>query len=254
MGYMRFCLLAVILLAAGPLDRLAAQFGPPDTTTGPLKAATAFGFGLQSLDVAPLNAALAANGLPEIDRHIWSTGLSTELRFGRWDVAFAGSAILGPEQEDSVWRSQVRGSALMLGLGYALIAGEHWRVVPSGGVGLSRIGVRLQEVRGGTIDSVLADPRRGVDIDGQSGQWHVGLSLEYRVGRLMGQRLGVIAKGGYSHTFGGTSWRADENVLDDGPRASYGGPFLRAGIMMGIPGRRDALIPALISVIPWLSR
>jgi len=252
---MRSCLLSLLLLAAGPPDRLAAQFfGPPDTTTGPLKAATAFGFGLQSLDVAPLNAALAANDLPQIDRHIWSTGLSTELRFGRWDVAFAGSAILGPESEDSVWRSQVRGSALLIGVGYAVIAGNNWRVVPSGGVGLSRIGVRLQELRGGTIDSVLADPRRGVDIDGQSGQWHVGMSVEYRVGRLMGQRLGVIVKGGYSHTFGGTAWRADENVLDDGPRASYGGPYLRAGVMMGIPGRREALIPALISVIPWLSR
>ena len=233
---------------------LLAQFGPPDTTTGPSKAATTFGFGIQSLDVTGFNAALAAHGLPQIDEQIWSTGLSTELRFGRWDLSFAGSAILGRESEDSTWRAQVRGSALMLGVGYAVIDGEKLRVVPSGGLGFSRIGVRLQEVRGGTVDSVLADPRRGVDLDGQSPQWHVGLGAYYRVGRLMGQKLSLAAKGGYSRTFGGTSWRSDENDLDNGPRATYGGPYLRVGITMGIQNRTDALIPALISVIPWLSR
>lgn len=233
---------------------LLGQFGPPDTTTGPSRAATSFGFGIQSLDVRDFNAALAANGLPQIDDQIWSTGLSTELRFGRWEVSFAGSAILGPEMEDSTWRTQVRGSALMIGAGFAVIDSKRLRVVPSGGVGLSRIGVRLQEVRGGTIDSVLADPRRGVDLDGQSPQWHLGLGVEYRLGRKFGQKWSLAAKTGYSRTFGETSWRSDENELEEGPRATYGGPFVRVGLMMGMPTPGDAIIPALISVIPWVSR
>lgn len=241
-------------LAVLPSCLTAQFFGPSDTTTGPSKAATSFGFGLQSLEVADLNAALAANGLPQVDDLIWSTGLSTELRFARWSFSFAGSAILGPTSEDGSWRSQVRGSALMLGIGYAIVDGAKLRVAPTAGVGLSRIGVRLQQVRGGTVDSVLADPQRGVDLDGQSPQWHVGLGADYRVGRLMGQKLSVAVRGGYSRTFGGTSWRADDNDLDNGPRATYGGPYLRAGVTMGMPNRTEAAIPALISVIPWLSR
>jgi hypothetical protein len=244
----------VLQLALWPSGLLAQFFGNPDTTTGPSKAATTFGFGIQSLDVRDFNAALAANGLPQIEDRIWSTGFSTELRFGRWEVSFAGSALLGPTTEDSTWRSQVRGSAIILGAGYAVVDGEKLRVVPSVGMGLSRIGVRLQEIRGGTIDSVLADPRRGVDLDGQSPQWNVGLGAYYRVGKLMGQKLSVAVKGGYSRTFGGTSWRADDNDLDNGPRATYGGPYLRVGVTMGIPHRTEALIPALISLIPWVSR
>ena len=59
---------------------------------------------------------------------------------------------------------------------------------------------------------------------------------------------------GYAEVLGDSDWRTDDNDLSSGPRASYGGIYARIGLTMGMPKRRDAMIPALVSVIPWLGR
>jgi hypothetical protein len=233
---------------------LVGQFGPPDTTTGPPKAATTFGVGVQALDVDAFNTLLAANGLPEMSERAMSTGLSTEIRFGRWDLSFSGSGVSGGDKETSIWRTKASGSALTLGAGFAVVDVAKWRVVPTAGVGLTRISYHVEQVRGGSLDSALADPLRGADLSGQSWMWQAGLGVEYRLGKVFGQKMGVSARMGYATGFGDSDWRADDNDLASGPRASYGGIYARIGMTIGVPKRQDALVPALVSVIPWLSR
>jgi hypothetical protein len=242
----------VLLLALG--SRLSAQFGPPDTTTGPPKGATTFGIGIQALDVAQFNAALAANGFPRMSENVLSTGLATEIRFGRWDLAFSGSGISGHDHKNSSWRTSSSGSALTFGGGFAPYDGPKWRVAVHSGIGLTRITYHIEQVRGGPVDSVLADPLRGTDLNGQSWMWQAGLGVEYKLGRLFGQKMGIAGRVGYANAFGDSDWRADDNDLSAGPRASYGGVFARIGMTIGMPKRQDAAIPALVSIIPWLSR
>lgn len=245
--------LAVSQLAASPSGVLA-QFGPPDTTTGPPKGATSFGIGVQVLDVADFNSALAANGFPRMSENAISTGLSTEIRFGRWEVAFSGSRIFGSDEENGTWRTRSSGSALTLGGGVAPYNGERWRIAALAGIGLTRISYHIEQVRGGTADSALADPLRGTDLDGQSWIWQAEVGIEHKLGKVFGQKMGVLARFGYAEAFGESDWRADDNDLASGPRASYGGMFARLGLTIGIPKRRDAAFPALFSVIPWLGR
>ena len=246
-------LLAVSQLAVSP-SALRAQFGPPDTTTTPPKAATTFGIGVQALDVDAFNALLAANGLPEMSDRALSTGLATEIRFGRWDLSFSGSGVSGRDTKSATWRTKASGSALALGGGVALVDGAKWRVVPAVGIGLTRISYHVEQVRGGGLDSALADPLRGTDLSGQSWMWQAGLGVEYKLGKIAGQKMGVSARVGYATGFGDGDWRADENDLSSGPRASYGGVYARIGMTFGVPKRRDVMIPALVSVVPWLSR
>lgn len=251
---MRRFILPILLLAALPPDRLTAQFGPPDTTTGPPKGATTFGLGIQALDVADFNTALAANGFPKMGENVMSTGLSTEIRFGRWDLAFSGSRVSGGEDKSSSWRTKSSGSALAFGGGFAPYDGARWRLTTLAGIGLTRIGYHIEAVRAGPVDSVLADPLRGTDLNGQSWMWQAGLGVEYKLGKVLGKRMGVAARIGYAWAFGDSDWRADENDLSSGPRASYGGMFARIGMSFGMAKRQDAMIPTLVSIIPWLSR
>lgn len=246
-------LLAVSQLAVSP-SALRAQFGPPDTTSGPPKGATTFGIGIQALDVADFNAALAANGFPKMGENVMSTGLSTEIRFGRWDLAFSGSGVSGSSDEHSSWRTESSGKALTFGAGFAPYDGPKWRVTTLAGVGLTRISYHIEAVRGGPVDSVLADPLRGTDLSGQSWMWQAGVGVDYKLGKVFGQKMGLATRVGYASAFGTSDWRADDNDLSSGPRASYGGIFVRVGMTIGIAKRQDAAIPALVSVIPWLSR
>lgn len=246
----------LILLGVSPLavPASAQMMGSRDTTSGPTVASTGFSFGVQALDVDAFNASLAASGFPGMRSTAFSTGFGTAIRFGAWDLSFAGSAVRGSRDDGAAWRTESNGNALMVGVGYAAFAKGRWRVVPMVGAGLTRIRYHVEEVRGGTLDSALADPLRGVDLEGQTGAWHAGVGVEYRLGSKPRQRLGITGRVGYARPWGSTDWRADHNDLSAGPRAAYGGIYARVGMSFGMPRRRDALIPSLVSVIPWLAR
>jgi hypothetical protein len=218
------------------------------------KAATSLGIGIQGLEVAELNAALRANGLPEMSELGLTTGLATEIRFGSWELSFSGSRVSGGDEENATWRTRTSGSALTLGLGFAVIDAGRWRILPTGGFGLTRIKYHIEQVRAGPLDSALADPLRGADLDGQTWAWQAGVDLDYRVGKYLGRTMFVAARVGVIEGVGESDWRADDNDLSSGPRGTYGGVYARIGLSLGIPKRQGALIPALVSVVPWLQR
>ena len=252
---MRLVVKLIVALALLPTGPLAAQlFGPPDTTTGPPKGITSIVFGVQGMDVDAFNVALRAQGFPTMNRTAIVSGLTSAIRIGRWDLAFSGGTILGGRDRSSAWRTELSGETILVGLGFALIDKGRWRLVPNGGVGLTRVGFHVEQRRGGTVDSALADPLRGVYLSGQTGIWHAGLGLDYKLGRWTGQRIGLGLRVGYAKQFGGTGWRADQNDLSSGPRAGVGGRYVRLGFSFALPRRRDAIITTLASLIPWLSR
>jgi hypothetical protein len=245
--------LALLLSLTLP-GSLQGQFGPPDSTPGPPVATTTVGFGVQRLEVEKFNALLRANGFPELPATAIVAGYGTEIRFDRWDVAVSGSFVLGGGEANSTWRTSSAGSALLLSGGFAVVESERWRVTPTLGIGLTRIGYHLEQVRGGGVDSALADPLRGMDLDGQSAVWQAGIGVDHRVGRWFGQKTAIALRTGYATTLGETDWRGDDNDLSSGPRATYGGFFVRVGLSMGVQRRADALMPAAISTLPWIFR
>ena len=247
--WIQLALLPLAVLPAG-----AQLFGPPDTTTGPPKGSTSIVFGVQSLDVDAFNAVLRANGFPTMNETVVVSGLTSSIRLGRWDLSFSGGAILGGRHEATTWRTELSGQALMVGADFALIDAGRWRVVPNVGVGLTRIGFHVEQRRGGTVDSALADPLRGTDLSGQTGIWHAGLGVDYKLGRFTGQKVGLGLRVGYARHFGDTDWRADLNDLSSGPRAGVGGPYARLGFSFALPKRRDAILTTIVSLLPWLTR
>ena len=182
------------------------------------------------------------------------SGLTSAIRIGRWDLAFSGGTILGGRDQSPTWRTELSGQTILVGVGFALIDKGRWRLVPNGGVGLTRVGFHVEQRRGGTVDSALVDPLRGTDLSGQTGVWHAGLGVDYKLGRWTGQKIGLGLRVGYAKQFGSTGWRADRNGLSSGPRAGVGGPYVRLGFSFALPRRRDAIITTLASLIPWLSR
>jgi hypothetical protein len=215
---------------------------------------TSIVFGIQGMEVADFNTALRANGFPTMKGSVIISGLTSAIRIGRWDLAFSGGAILGGRDESSTWRTELSGQAILVGVGLALVDKGRWRVVPNAGVGLTRVGFHVEQKRGGTVDSTLADPLRGTDLSGQTAVWHAGLGVDYKLGRWTGQKIGLGLRVGYAKQFGGTTWRADRNDLSSGPRAGVGGPYVRLGFSFALPKRRDAIITTLASLLPWLTR
>lgn len=252
---MRCFVLSLVLLAAWPPGRLTAQmFGPTDTTTGPPKGSSAIAFGVQGMEVGALNSALRANGFPTMRSTSVVAGLATSIRIARWELSFSGGQILGGREESSAWRTELSGQALLVGAGFALIDAGRWRVIPNVGVGLTRVGFHVEEKRGGTVDSTLTDPLRGTDLSGQTWIWHSGVGVEYKLGRWTGQKVGLGLRVGYAKLLGETDWRADGNALSAGPRAGVEGAYARLGFSFGLPRRRDGILTAVASLLPWVSR
>jgi hypothetical protein len=245
--------LAVLSLAVLPSALRAQLFGPPDTTTGPPRGTSAISFGVQAMEVDAFNVLLRANGFPTMNQSSVVSGLTSSIRVGRWDLAFTGGAIMGGHDESASWRTELSGQAILVGVGFALVDAGRWRVVPNGGVGLTRVGFHVEERRGGSVDSALADPLRGTDLSGQTAVWHAGL-VDYKLGKWSGQKVGLGLRVGYAKLLGDTDWRADDNDLSDGPKAGVGGPYARLGFSFALPKRRDAILTTVASLIPWISR
>jgi hypothetical protein len=252
---MRCFVLSLALLAVWPPGRLAAQmFGPTDTTTGPPKGTSAIAFGVQGMEVGALNSALRANGFPTMRSTSVVAGLATSIRIAHWELSFSGGQILGGRSQSSTWRTELSGRALLVGGGFVLIDAGRWRVIPNVGLGLTRVGFHVEERRGGTVDSALTDPLRGTDLSGQTWIWHSGIAVDYKLGRWTGQKVGLGLRVGYAKLLGSTDWRADGNQLSAGPRAGVQGPYARLGFSFGLPRRRDGILTAVASMLPWISR
>ena len=195
------------------------------------------------LDVDQLNGALGAQGYAPVSERFFTLGLGGHLVINQAIVGFQGTGLLAEQSASTngVFSASLAGRYGMLDFGYLIYEGESLDLYPLLGVGFGQLTLDIVDRTGGTFDGVVADPRRGVELEKKG--FLLGLSLGgdyvFEVGRgaRRGPMIGIRA--GYNYAPVEPEWSLDGTPLLSGPELTLTGPFVR--ILLGWGGRGPTL-------------
>ncbi len=238
---------AAILVAAFGASTAAAQMA------GGAKGGAGAFAGITKVDVAQLNRALEARGLPTFAETASTYGLGGHVRLGRFLVGGSGQRLRAAADDGDAFRGRLAGGHGMLDVGYAIHESVGWTFAPLAGVGIGRVDLKIDPRDPGRFEDVLDNPRQGTRLDATSAFVHGGLDVQRRV-RVGEGTFSLSLRVGGQTDLGGTSWRTGAADLDGGPAAGFAGAYVRLGVSRSIGRRRDALLPAFAPVLMWLPR
>jgi hypothetical protein len=112
----------------------------------------------------------------------------------------------------------------------------------------------VRPTAGGGFDSTLAAPGRALELSSYTPLAHAGLVADHLVRWRGGWHLVLGLRAGYVGRLGDSRWRADDARVAGGPRVAPGGAYARLTVGAPIGRGRDALMPAVGSLLPWVTR
>jgi hypothetical protein len=224
-------------------DSVRARF-----TTG----ATHMVAGAATFDFPELDRRIAGAGLPGVARSAATLGIGSEVRAGRLFAGAGFQTLITRDQSNAAHRTRLAGSYALVDLGLAAVSGKGWSVVPVAGIGAAHISVNVRELGDFTFDEGLARPAREIGMSGLTAITHAGLLVERRFSREKGD-MAVALRGGVMRSFGSESWTSDASKVEGGP-AGLRGSYLRLMLSRPIKARRDAIAPAVGSVLQTIVR
>jgi hypothetical protein len=206
------------------------------------------------MPLGTLDARLRAGGLPGVTSGAATFGSGAYAVVGRALLGASGHALAASRTERDGWATRVRGGYGLLDVGVTAIATSRSLVAVLAGAGASRITTKVRPLAGGGFDSTVGAPGRALELSSHTALLHVGLMADHALRRSRGGTMLVGVRAGYVGRTGGSRWTADEASLSDGPAVAPGGAYVR--LTLGAPlGRpRDAALPALGSLLPWVVR
>jgi hypothetical protein len=250
----------VLLLAVAWSARVVhAQTAPATDSTRSRPAARRVGAGYLTiggvgLPLGTLDARLRARGLPSVTNGAATFGSGAYTIVGRAVLGASGHAIGAGRTERDGWATQVRGGYGVLDLGVAALASPRSLVAVVAGAGGSRITTKVRPLAGGGFDSTVGAPGRALELSSRTALLHVGVLADRAVRWRRGGTLLVGARAGYVARAGRSRWTADEASLSGGPSAAPGGAYVRLTVGTPLGRPRDAALPALGSLLPWVVR
>ncbi len=259
-------LAAATLTAPGAATRVAAPARVPAPAPGadtaaprPRRAELRRGnayvtFGGTGLPLAGLDARLRAGGLPGASSGATTVGSGAYALAGRVLVGASGHAVLARGAERGGWETRVRGGYALADVGVAAVATHRTLVAGVVGAGAGRVTAKVRPMAGGGFDSTLSAPGRALELSSYTPLAHVGLVAD-RLVRWRGDgRLVLGLRAGYVGRLGDSRWRADDAGVAGGPRVAPRGAYARLAVGAPLGRGRDAVMPAVGSLLPWVTR
>ena len=214
-----------------------------------------FQLGGAGLGLSGLSRSLATNGLPAPAGSVFETGTSGYLQFGRVVVAGSGFRSLTRTASNGVDQTSLRSTSGLIDIGFAVVDRPSTVVFPYLGGGRGGLVARIRGSSIGSVDDLLAAPRRGVELSSRSWLVNAGVGFDQVVwGSRSGRPITVGVRAGQLWRAGGVQFRADGDRIDGGPEASAAGPYLRLTLGLGLARRRDALASAVGSAVMGILR
>jgi hypothetical protein len=206
------------------------------------------------LPLAGLDARLRAGGLPGVSSGATTVGSGAYALVGRVLVGASGHAVLARGTERGGWETRVRGGYALADVGVAAVATRRTLVAGVVGAGAGRVTAKVRPTAGGGFDSTLAAPGRALELSSYTPLAHAGLVADHLV-RWRGDRRFVLGvRVGYVGRLGDSRWRADDAGVGGGPRVAPHGAYARLTVGAPLGRARDAVMPAVGSLLPWVTR
>lgn len=212
--------------------------------------------GVVSISAVEFNRQLKASSLPMQPSVGLTVGYGAYAMFGPVLVGANGHAMLARTTVEQGWRSKAGGGYGLVDLGYAIVKRSTMMLAVMGGVGGSSVTTRLQQQGTREFADVLSQPAISLDLAAHTWNWHSGVKAELRRSRqgMDAARLLSIEAGYIGRIGTRTTWRTDVDAVRNGPAASLGGLYLRVSLGSAIKARRDALVPSVVSLLPFVGR
>ena len=202
-------------------------------------------FGRGTIGIEDLNAQLESAGYSRMSDNFFSAGGGGHaIVNSRFVIGGEGHALLGESVTSGNYQSSVNMSYLFFDLGYVVFSNRDLRVYPLLGLGGGSMNFRIiEEATSLSMDEILANPDRGVQISTGGFLLNLAIGVDYllnfsgdkndRAGMFFGIRAGYTispAKG---------SWAMDEIEISGAPEIGMTGPYIRFMIGGGAIGKKE---------------
>ena len=238
---------------------LAAQKAEADTSVLPPVAGISIQVGQVGFGSTAFNQQLALQGRGLLKKNVVTLGVESWMR---WDhvMLLAGSHTYVPTRAAATnYTTETSGAYGALDIGVPIVLARKTLIYPLAGVGLSTSTVVLR--RNGAVNFVT-DFRdissiggRNVDITARRFQGHVGVGLD-RVFQPQWPNLLMTfgLRAGYMAPLGDTKWRSGPEDVIGAPELGLKGAYARLTLGGVFGKRRNAAVPMVGSLLPYIGR
>lgn len=187
---------------------------------------------IQTNDLRPLIPDQAGD-IALNDNHL-SLGGGGYFVYKDFQLGLYGFGISGSAESNSTFEVQTQGGVGVLKVGYYVLKGQYWSLVPKLGVGWSNFGLEIHENRDLPLSAIQQDPGRAIEASQE------GLVLD---GSLEGEfypftpedkpvRAGLLLtlEVGYRYQFQNGDWSYEGGQIQNGPEFNLQGPYVSIGI------------------------
>jgi hypothetical protein len=190
-------------------------------------------FGRSIVDLGDLNSKLESSGYPSMSENFFSVGGGGHsIINNKWIVGGEGHTLLGEEATHEAYKQSLTGGYGFFDLGYILFSLKDLRLYPLLGLGGGGMNLRIKEdIASVSLDNILEDPLRGVEITTGGFLMNLGGGIDYlftfgkdekaRGGMFLGIRAGYTIS-----TFKG-KWTMDGVEISNAPETGLKGPYIR---------------------------
>ena len=189
-------------------------------------------FGRSTIDIKDLNARLESKGFSPMSDQFFSVGGGGHaIVNSRWIIGGEGQALLGDEVISGNYKNSLNISYAFFNLGYIVYSIKGLSVYPLLGIGAGGMNLKIAEkVTALTLDEVLADPERGVELSTGGLLLNLAVGIDYllALGKDEKERGGFLLgfRAGYTLSPFKGSWTLDEIEISDAPELGITGPYL----------------------------
>src|SRR5688572_22238931 len=127
-----------------------------------------FGIGMQNVDVAEMNATLAAHGYPDHDENFLSVGGGFTWWWRHFVVSAELQALLQPSETSGNFETELSGGYALINVGASARVGDHLLIYPMASIGGGGAEFRIEPRTPITFDQLLDDPGRNTNITNAS--------------------------------------------------------------------------------------
>ncbi len=189
-----------------------------------------FMFGARIIDLENLSSALERKGYGKFSDKFISLGGGGCGIIGKLIVGGEGHGIIEKSVYNGDFKTSIRGGYGLFDIGYQIYSKNYMNIYPMIGIGGGGINLRIVERKDQSFDEIIENPRRGSELatDGflLNFSFTIDNLMKIKEGRRCECGLAYGIRIGYLLAPFKTDWKIYGMEVNNGPRASFQGPYV----------------------------
>lgn len=206
-----------------------------------------FNFGIQTMDVEPLNDIISQYGYEELSTANISFGGGGQFYLGKWVVSGEGGFVGQDEVTNDAYTLRFGSGYGMFSVGYNVVDRKQFLLYPSVGGGFYGTGISLSgRIDNKEFEDIFAEPQENQDVSVSAGAFtgagQIALNADWLLESNEESAYGLLVGLSAGYRFAGTA--NFENIagseLANSPDFNPGGAFLTLRVGGGFRGPKGA--------------